>query len=75
MAALRGLVMEAVAALDGSPKEAKLHRAIYHTYVQPAPTQESAAELIDVPFSSYRRHLKSGIERIADLLWRREVGG
>lgn len=74
MTTLRNLIMEAVQALESSPKEAKFHRAIYHTYVQPAPSQESAAELIDVPFSSYRRHLKSGIEVITALLWRREVG-
>ncbi len=71
---LHDLVVQAVEALNAAPKDIKLYRAVYHTYVQPAPTQELAAELIDVPFSSYRRHLKSGMKRIAELLWRQEVG-
>lgn len=71
---LHDLMMEMVEALNAAPKDVKLYRAVYHTYVQPAPTQELAAELIDVPFSSYRRHLRTGMERIAEMLWRREVG-
>ncbi|MBE2240131.1 MAG: AAA family ATPase [Caldilineaceae bacterium] len=74
-AALRQLLLDTIEALHAAPKAIKLYRAIYHTYVQPAPTQEIAAELLDVPFSSYRRHLKSGIEQVAEMLWRREVGG
>ena len=72
---LRKLLLETVEAINASPKDVKFYRALYHTYVQPAPTQELAAELIDVPFSSYRRHLKSGMEMVTALLWRREVGG
>jgi len=53
----------------------KFYRAVYHTYIQPAPTQEAAAELLDVPFSSYRRHLKTGVDQITEMLWHREVGG
>lgn len=71
---LHGLIRETVEALNAAPKDVKLYRAVYHTYVQPAPTQEMAAELLDIPFSSYRRHLRSGMERIAEMLWRREVG-
>lgn len=58
--------------LAASPREAKWYRALYHTYVRPAPTQERAAELIDVPFSSYRRHLKAGAAQVAETLWRWE---
>lgn len=71
---LHDLIVETVEALNAAPKDVKLYRAVYHTYVQPAPTQELASEVIDVPFSSYRRHLRSGMERIAEMLWRREVG-
>jgi len=41
---------------------------------QPAATQELAAELLDLPFSTYRRHLKEGIENLVDTLWSRELG-
>jgi hypothetical protein len=75
IATLRKLLLDAADALNTSPKDVKFYRAVYHTYIQPAPTQELAAELLDVPFSSYRRHLKSGIEQITEILWRREVGG
>lgn len=73
IAALRALLLEAVESLNAVAKDVKLYRAVYHTYVKPAPTQEMAAELLDVPFSSYRRHLKSGVERIVENLWQREV--
>ena len=36
--------------------------------------QEAAAELIDVPFSTYRRHLHTAIERVTATLWRKELG-
>lgn len=73
--ALRGLLREAAEQMRDAPKENKFYRAVYHTYIQPAATQEQAAELLDVPFSSYRRHLKSGMARIAEILWQAEVGG
>ncbi len=60
--------------LQNSPRETKLYRAVYHTYISPAPTQEQAAELLDLPFSTYRRHLKEGMARIVELLWEWEVG-
>ena len=72
--ALRSLLKEAAEQLRESPKENKFYRAVYHTYIQPAPTQEQAAELLDVPFSSYRRHLKSGMARVGEILWQVEVG-
>lgn len=73
VAALRSLLKATAEQLRESPKENKFYRAVYHTYIQPAPTQEQAAELLDVPFSSYRRHLKSGMTRIAEILWQAEV--
>lgn len=73
IAALRGLLEEAIGSLQGSPREAKLHRALQRTYLKPAPSQERAAELLGLPFSTYRRHLKGGVKRVADILWRREI--
>ncbi|MDX2139869.1 MAG: ATP-binding protein [Chloroflexota bacterium] len=72
---LRGLVRETAETMQSAPREAKFYRALYHTYIQPAATQEAAAELLDLPFSSFRRHLKSGIERVTELLWAQEIGG
>jgi hypothetical protein len=73
--ALRTLVMKTIEALQTSPRDAKLYRALQYTYVKPAPTQEQAAEMLDLPFSTYRRHLQSGISRVTEMLWQRELGG
>lgn len=74
-AALQAALREAAETMQAQPREQKWYRAVYHTYLQPAATQEQAAELLDVPFSSYRRHLKAGVDRIVELLWQRELQG
>jgi hypothetical protein len=75
VAALLGLLKKAAESLESSPQEAKLYRAVYHTYLHPVPTQEQAAELLDLPFSTFRRHLKHGVTRIAEILWQWELEG
>jgi hypothetical protein len=60
--------------LQPTPHAVKLHRAVFHTFVQPAPTQEQAAELLGIPFSTFRRHLTAGIEHVTDALWKMELG-
>lgn len=72
---LQTLLREAVESLNGHPREQKLYRSLWHTYIEPAPTQEAVAELLALPFSTYRRHLKAGLERATEWLWRREVYG
>jgi hypothetical protein len=73
MTTLQTLLKQAAESLQSSPRDDKLYRAVYRTYLNPAPTQEQAAELLDLPFSTYRRHLKAGMIRIADILWQREI--
>jgi hypothetical protein len=73
-AALQSLLKDAAETLRDSPRELKFYRALYHTYLQPAPTQEKAAELLDLPFSTFRRHLKTAITRVTELLWQQEIG-
>lgn len=75
IAALQRLVMDACDNLQRSPREAKLYRALSHTYIKPAPTQEAAADLLDLPFSTYRRHLKQGITRVCEIMWQWELNG
>ncbi len=65
----------AAAALASNPKDEKLYRAVWRTYVEPAPTQERAAEMLALPFSTYRYHLTKGVERITAWLWQRELHG
>ncbi|HEY7622486.1 MAG TPA: AAA family ATPase [Solirubrobacteraceae bacterium] len=73
--ALRELLDEAVDALRDDPRDDKLVRALECTYLRPAPTQEAAAELLDLPFSTYRGHLTRGLQRVVDWLWQRELHG
>ena len=72
-AALQRLLRETADSLQTSPREARYYRALYHTYFQPAPTQEQAAELLNLPFSTFRRHLKTGVAHLTQLLWRQET--
>jgi len=72
---LQQTIQTAVEQLKTNPKEEKLYRAVYRTYLNPASSQERAAELLDLPFSTYRRHLKSGLDRVQELLWWRELAG
>lgn len=73
--ALRALIRRDVETLGRGGREAKFARALEATYLDPAPTQERAAEHLGLPFSTYRRHLRSGLDALTDALWHREVGG
>lgn len=70
---LRNLLQTTAAQLQQTPRNNKLYRALHHTYFQPAATQEQAAELLDLPFSTYRRHLRAGIDYLVETLWQQEL--
>ncbi|NJM05977.1 ATP-binding protein [Candidatus Gracilibacteria bacterium] len=72
VAALQELLATACRQIEANPREARLYRALYHTYIQPASTQERAAAILDLPFSTFRRHLKAGLGRLSAILWQRE---
>ena len=48
---------------------------LWHTYFEPAATQEVAAELLDLPFSTYRHQLGRAVEQVIGWLWQRELYG
>ena len=73
--ALDELLEQAVCSLRADPRDAKPARALERTYLRPAPTQEAAAEVLGLPFSTYRRHLTRGVERVVEWLWHRELYG
>ena len=73
--AVQALLKEAAAQLADSPRDRRGYRALHHTYLQPAGSQQRAAELLDLPMSTFRRHLAAGLERITELLWERELAG
>ena len=74
VAALRELLQAAATSLLAAPRTARGSKAVRVTYLEPVPTQEQAADHLDLPFSTYRRHLAEGIAQITRLLWHQEIG-
>jgi hypothetical protein len=73
-AALRGAILRAVDVIGRAPRGEEPRRVLDRTFVRPAPTQEAAAEVLGLPFSTYRRHLAAAIEELVELLWAVEIG-
>jgi hypothetical protein len=65
----------AVEVLGQHPRDDKLRRAVELTYLRPAPNQEAVAEVLGLPFSTYRRHLTQGVARLVARLWEQEIYG
>ncbi|MGR6917965.1 ATP-binding protein [[Actinomadura] parvosata] len=73
--ALRDLLVQAVEGLREDQRARKVHRALEATFLRGAPTQVIAAERLDLPFTTYRRHLTTGVELVCEHLWQRELYG
>lgn len=71
---LRSLLQEAIESLQNHPRKARGYRPLNLTYVRPGLSQERVSEMLDLPFSTYRRHLTEGIQEVTQYLWRREIG-
>ncbi|MFT4137141.1 hypothetical protein [Microbacterium sp.] len=67
-------VVGAVEELAVHERDRPLARVLDRTFVHAAPNQEAAAEILDLPFSTYRRHLARAQERLAEVLWSIEIG-
>ena len=72
---LRQLVRLSAEELNTHPRDQRLYRALYRTFLNPAATQERAADLLGLPFSTYRAHLRAGMERVTEQLWQQELYG
>lgn len=66
---LRSLVAAAVDDLASDPRDLKKHRAVAATFLERVTTQEAAATRLGVPFSTYRRHLRLGLEHVCAHAW------
>ncbi len=74
-AVLLGTVRTAVETLRADPRSALAASAPDRTYLRPAGSQERAAEVVGTSFSTYRRHLAAGTDRLEALLWEWELHG
>jgi predicted ATPase/TolB-like protein/Tfp pilus assembly protein PilF len=70
--ALRALLADTAKALFAGERDQRLYRVLEVTYFNPAPKQEAAAERLGLSFSTYRRHLTAGVDRLVEWLWQRE---
>ncbi|MGW4233371.1 hypothetical protein ACWEF9_29590 [Streptomyces sp. NPDC004980] len=74
-ASLRALITAALDALGGAARDQLLKEVLVTTFLRGALTQEAAAEQLHVSFSTYRRHLAAGLERVGEWLWGVEIHG
>ncbi|MEU8239413.1 ATP-binding protein [Actinoplanes missouriensis] len=72
---LRAVIQRAVDALGQDPRSIKAQEALVATYLSGAPTQEAAARRAGMSFSTYRRHLRHGLDSLGDLLWEWDLHG
>jgi hypothetical protein len=70
----RAAIVEAIEDLRAEPKGEALYAVLNRTYLRPAPSQEAAATVLGLPFSTYRRHLAKAVDRLIDRLWSIEIG-
>lgn len=64
---------EALKKLEDSPRHDHLHRLLYRTFINPVGSQEQTAEFLQLPFSTYRRHLKKAVTLVVEYLWKQET--
>jgi hypothetical protein len=67
--ALVAMLRTEVQALAARPRRATAARALELTYLGGVRTQEAAAARLSLPFSTYRRHLATGLADVATALW------
>lgn len=71
--ALGATIRRAIADLGDERGGAEHRRMLERTFLAGAPSQEAAAEVLGLPFSTYRRHLAGATDRLIDVLWGREL--
>lgn len=75
IAQLKQSIESAMTYMEESPVDGKYHRVLYRTFINPVGSQEKTADFLNMSFSTYRRYLKSGLERMTEILWREEIEG
>lgn len=74
-AGVEQVVRKAFASLADDARTERARRALARTYLHGAVSQEAAAEVLGMAFSTYRRHLGAGVELLVEQLWRWELYG
>ncbi|MBV9814250.1 MAG: hypothetical protein JO229_00705 [Alphaproteobacteria bacterium] len=66
--ALKVLLSETAATLFANERDQRIYRVLDLTYFNPAPKQEAAADRLGLSFSTYRRYLTTGVDRLIEWL-------
>ncbi|MEV7175329.1 hypothetical protein [Kitasatospora sp. NPDC093679] len=61
--------------LARDPRGARAREALTAGYFSGAPTQEAAARRLGLPYGTYRRHLRHGLDLLCEALWQQELHG
>ncbi|MFD9592591.1 ATP-binding protein [Kitasatospora sp. NPDC059973] len=72
---LRALLRGSVDDLARDPRGVRARDAVTAGYFSGAPTQEAAARRLGLPYGTYRRHLRQGLDLLSEALWRLELHG
>jgi TolB-like protein len=70
--ALKALLANTAETLFADGRDQRVYRVLELTYFNPAPKHEAAAERLGLSYSTYRRHLAAGVERLTEWLWQQE---
>lgn len=71
---LKDKVLALMKEIEASPIDGKFHRVLYRTFINPVGSQEKTADFLNMSFSTYRRYLQAGVQRVTELLWSLEIG-
>jgi hypothetical protein len=74
VAVLKEKILAAIQEIENSPIDGKYHRVLYRSYINPVGSQEKTADFLNMSFSTYRRYLAAGNQRVAEILWAQEIG-
>lgn len=71
---LKEKILTVLKSVEESPVDGKYHRVLYRTFINPVGSQEKTADFLNMSFSTYRRYLQAGAQRVAEMLWATELG-
>ena len=74
VAFLKEKILAVVKEIEDSLMDGKYHRVLYRSFVNPVGSQEKTADFLNMSFSTYRRYLSAGTQRVAEILWGWELG-
>jgi chaperonin cofactor prefoldin len=70
---LKHVLDQALKEIELSPVDGKYYRILYRTFINPVGSQEKVADYLNMSFSTYRRYLKSAMDKLVRLMWNMEV--